>query len=446
MSKSIQLETNNITRLLLKFSLNTFIALIMYNLYSVIDTLFVSWAVGPNAVGSISIAFPFITIQAGISTALGGGAASIISRKIGSDKLTDAGNIAFNTVISFLITATITTILGLIFLDEILMFFGVSEELFSSAKDYLTIILIGNIFSTGFSSIIRAEGNIKYGMLIWVIPISLNIVLDAIFIFGLGWGIKGSAWATIISQLISFCMGILYFLKYSILKYNEIRLKINIIIDILKIGFPSLVQQSSLALSLIYINNFLNSYGGTLAINIYGYINRIIVFILIMFTAITQAISPIAGYNYGRGRFENINKTINFSSLLSLCYSAVVLVILLIIPDKLLGLFTNESDIILEGAKALRIISLSLPFYPFALIVGATCQAIGRKYLSLILYASNYILFLLPAIYLLSLLMGMQGIWIAFPLSSLLSAFLAWLINVSVIKKEIGLINCTHPK
>jgi Na+-driven multidrug efflux pump len=209
------LGRESIPRLMLKYTSATLIALLLNAVYNLTDTLFVSWGVGDNAMGGVSVVLPFVLLQGAISTAVGGGAASIVSRKLGAGKTDEAGKTTFNAMVVFYLTALIITATGFALINPLLNLFGVTAELYSAAKNYFIIILAGNVFSTGFSSIIRAEGKMLYGTLIWIIPITINIILDAIFIFALGWGVRGSAAATVICQFTSFLMCILFFTKYT---------------------------------------------------------------------------------------------------------------------------------------------------------------------------------------------------------------------------------------
>ena len=173
--KAAALQSAPILRLMLTFSGGTLAALVLSGLYTLTDTLFVSYAVGAQAVGGVSVAFPFVMFQSAVSTALGGGAATLVSQKMGKNEPAAAGEIALNAMLTFWLTALLVTVLGLLSLDGFLRYSGLSGSLYHYAREYLQIILIGNLFSTGFSSIIRAEGNIRYGVLIWVIPVALNI-------------------------------------------------------------------------------------------------------------------------------------------------------------------------------------------------------------------------------------------------------------------------------
>ncbi|MDR3276484.1 MAG: MATE family efflux transporter [Treponema sp.] len=414
MDKNSELGTAKIPRLLASYSATTLAALLFNSLYTLADALFVSWGVGAAALGGVSVAFPFVLIQSAVSTALGGGAASIISRRLGEGKRGEAGAAALNAMISFWVSALCIGGLGLLFMEPVLSALGAPLELRPYTRDYLTIIMAGNLFSTGFSAIIRAEGRMKYALLIWVVPVSVNLILDPIFIFLLGWGVRGSAAATVICQFTSFSLSIVFFTRFSSLSFKGARLRARTLAEILATGFPSLVQQGGMAAGLVITNNVLEGAGGGTAVTVYAYVNRIVAFAVMPFMAITQALAPIAGYNYGAGNHERLREAVRYSLLLALLWAALSLAAGELLPRQLLALFTADQAILAAALRVLRICALVIPCYPMAMIAGAVRQAQGKKGSALLLY-SLQILFLIPALFLGRTLGGLDGIWRAIP-------------------------------
>lgn len=419
-----QMETSSIPKLVLRFALTTLAALLLNTVYNLTDILFVSWGVGDNAMGGVSVVFPFVILQGAISTAVGGGAASIVSRKLGEGNLDEAGKITFNAMLTFYITAVATTVLGFLFINPLLRLMGVTDDLYAYAKEYFMIILAGNVFSTGFSSIIRAEGKMLYALLIWVIPISVNIILDAIFILLLGWGVKGSAIATVLCQFTSFCMSVIFFARFSIQKFKGVRFCWKRIGKIFGIGLPSLVQMGSLSIMTILLNNALRTAGGTLGVTTFGYLSKLITYAVVPFTAITQALSPIVGYNYGAGRPDRVKQTLKFCILISFIYAVFAIVIAQTVPEYLFMIFTKDKDIISTGANGMRIIAAAIAFMPLPMLYGAALQAEGKKLWSLILYASNLIFILLPLV-MMGRYFGINGIWWSYVIAGACSTLLA---------------------
>lgn len=427
------LGTQPIPRLVLRFAATTFVALLLNSVYTLTDTLFVSWGVGDNAMGGVSIVFPFVVLQGAIATAVGSGAASIVSRKLGEGKPQEAGEATANAMAVFYLTAILTTALGLALVNPLLSLLGVTPELFSYAKQYFTVILIGNVFSTGFSNIIRAEGKMRYGLLIWVIPITINIILDAVFILVLGWGVLGSALATVICQFTSCCMSILFFIRFSSQQFHGAKLRLKRVGEILAIGLPSLVQMGSLSVMSVLLNNVLGDVAGTVGVNTFAYISKIVTFGVVPFTAVAQALSPIVGYNYGVGNRARVAKTGSFCMGISVLYALVALLVAQVAPGSLIHIFTDDAAILAAGAAGLRIVSFSLLFMPVPLLAGAAFQAVGKKLWAFLLYGANLI-FMLPAALWMANTMGINGVWWAYVLANFCAAVLALLRLLSLRK------------
>lgn len=412
-TKTQALGSDKIPALMLRFAATTLAALVLNSVYTLTDTLFVSWGVGDHAMGGVSIVFPFAILQGAISTAVGGGAASIISRKLGAKKYDEAGAVTLNAMLTFYLSAVIITIAGFLFINPLLKMMGVTSELYPYAKEYFTILLAGNVFSTGFSSIIRAEGKMTYGLLIWVIPISVNILLDAIFILGFGWGVKGSALATVACQFISFCMCVLFFSRFTMQKFRGTRPKLRCAGEILATGFPSLIQMGSLSVISAMMNNVLGSVSGALGITAFAYISKLVTFGIVPFTAMTQALAPVVGYNHGAGSRDRVTQAIRFSIAVCLLYAIAVFLLAESAPGLLLRIFTQDAQIIAFGITGLRITAAAFLFAPFPMLAGAVFQALGQKLRALLMYASNLI-FLIPLVLLLPKRLGVNGVWLAY--------------------------------
>lgn len=432
LSADNKLNTERIPKLVISYALTTFIALILNSVYSLTDALFVSWGVGANASGAISVVMPFVIIQSAISTAIGGGAATLVSIKFGEGKPNEAGEITFNAMIAFYSTALFITAVGFMFMEPMLKIMGVTGDLYSYAKTYFIIILAGNVFSTGFSSIIRAEGKMVYGMLIWVIPITINIALDAVFILILKWNVKGAALATVACQFTSFLMMVLFFCKFTRQSFVKVKLKIKHLANIISVGTPSLVQIGTMSVIMLIINFALSKAEGTNGINTFAFVSKLITFAIVPFTALTQAIMPIIGFNYGCGNNARIKETIRFSICLALAYAVIATAVAEIIPIYLMRMFTNDTEIINTGVTAIRILSISLVFTPLPLLIGAAYQAQGFKSSSLLLYSLN-LLFLLPFVFTLYIPMGINGVWLSYLLSTVCAAIFT--VVLLIIKK-----------
>lgn len=423
-SKAASLGEGNVASLVLRFSATTFAALLLNSVYSLTDALFVSWRVGENAMGGISLVFPFVVLQGAVSTAVGSGAASVVSRKLGQNEPKSAGEATQTARAVFYLSALVISVLGLLLLDPLLAFMGATPELYLPAKQYFAILLLGNVFSTGFSSIIRAEGNMLYGLLLWVIPITLNIGLDALFILAFDWGIQGSAAATVLSQFLSAMMSVLFFRKFSVQDFKRVHPRLKTMGEILAVGVPSLVQMGSLSLATLVLNRVLSETGGTAGVNAFAYISKILTVAVLPFTAVAQAVAPIAGYSFGAGQPRRIQKTFRFGLFISFLYALLAFGLLYAAPTTFLKLFTNNTGVIETGTVGLQVIAVSLWFLPLPLLLASVLQAAGKKLWAMILYGASSVL-LLPIAWLFAKGFGVSGVWWAYVVSNAAATLLA---------------------
>ncbi len=422
-----QMADTPVKTLILQYAAVTLSALLLNSVYTLTDALFVSWGVGSRAMGGVSIVFPFVILQGAIATALGGGAASIVSRRLGEGSPEEAGRTTISAMTAFYASALLITLVGFLAMDPILRLMGVTGELYADAKAYFTILLAGNVFSTGFSAIIRAEGRMTYSLLIWVIPISVNIALDALFILGFGWGVRGAALATVACQFVSFSMSILFFTRFSFQQVRKQRPNLRRIGEILAIGLPSLIQMGSLSIISMLLNNLLGSVSGSAGVTAYAYMSKVFALLIVPFTAMAQAVSPVVGFNHGAGKPERVREAIRFSIWASVAYSLVAVAIAELLPKQMLRLMTDDAQAILNGTNGLRIFALAIPFLPLPSLLGAVYQAMGEKTKALILYSANLVL-LLPAAVLFSRFFGESGIWWSYVLAAILTSLLAFIV------------------
>lgn len=436
-----QLGSAPLRKLLFSMSLQTTLSIALYSLYSIVDTIYIARGVGADAVGAVSISFPLSIILSAVSTTVGSGSASVISRALGKNDIDRAGNAAANSFLIFWSIAIFITVSGLMFLEPLLTIFGVTENLMPYAKEYMSVILIGSIVSTGFSSIIRAEGNTKFSMYIWIIPTVINIILDPIFIFVLKTGVRGAAIATVISQFIAASMSIYFFFlsNKSILKIRLKSFKLNykIVKEIIAIGIPSFVQRSSISISMIYVNNFLGFYGGDLAISAYGIVNRLAAFMVIPQQGVVQALKPIIGYNFGAKKNDRVIESLKISSITAGIYGLIVFFLVKSFPEFFIGIFSTDPDLITLGIIILQYIIITFPINGIQSIQSAYFQSLGRISLSLFLSLLSNILILIPALFIMSKIFGLTGIWLSFPLSAVISLF----ISTILIMKDINKLN-----
>ncbi|WP_207289803.1 MATE family efflux transporter [Senegalia massiliensis] len=418
-----------IGKLLLKFSIPAIVGMMVNALYNTIDRIYVGRKVGELGIAGITIGFPIMLIIMAFSMLIGIGATSLISIKLGENKKEEAEKILGNGMFLLVIVAVIISALGLIFLNPLLKLFGASSSVLPYSRDYLQIILAGAIFQTvgfGMNNFIRAEGNPKTAMLTMLIGAALNIIIDPIFIFVLDMGIRGAALATIISQAASAIWVLSYFFggKSSLnIHRDNFKLQLPVVKNIVAIGSaPFLMQIASSAINAI-LNNNLQTYGGDTAIASFGIINSITMFILMPIFGINQGAQPIIGYNYGAKQFDRVKKTLKLAVIGATFITVTGYVITRAFPKELISFFGGNNQNLIEMAtNGIEIFLFMLPIIGFQIVCSNYFQAVGKPKHAMFLSLSRQVVFLIPAIILLPKVFGLQGIWMAAPISDILAS------------------------
>lgn len=420
--KELQLGEKPVGRLLWNMAVPSMIGVMAYNLYNIFDTLFLSWAVGADAVGGVSVSLPVFLFLSAVSTTLGSGGAVCLSRALGENNIEKANKTAANTFVVFYSVAVLVTVLGLLYLEKMLYAMGITEDLLPYAREYSRIILAGAVTSTGFSSLIRAEGSSRYAMFIWVIPMGTNIVLDYLFLFWFHWGVSGAAAATVLAQMISMGMSIYYFFLSgkSVVKLlprhfipDRMLMK-----EIISIGIPSFVQTAGMSISVIMTNRFLKSFGGTLPISTYGIVSRIYSFFQIPLLGLSQGLQPVISYNHGANKHNRVQEAVRLSSLAAVGYGLLVWLLTICFAQTLMCLFTKEIPVVILGGHALTIISAGILFSGLQNVQATYFQAVGKKGAALLVALCNYVFCFFPALYILTKYVQLDGVWWSLPVSS----------------------------
>jgi len=426
-SKRDLLLSGNLTSLLFKFSAPATIGMVVGALYNIIDTIFVGRGVGSLAIAALSIVLPIQLIMLGIGTMLGIGSASAISRALGRNKKDIASNVFGNATVLNLIISAFCMILIYAFMDKFLVFSGASTQVLPYARDYAYIILSGFIllsFSISSNSCIRAEGSPRAAMYAMGIGALMNIILDSIFIFAMGMGIKGAAIATVISQAISAAYIIFYILfGKSVFKINisVLKIRFSLVREILSLGFPSFIRSTMASFIILIFNRLLLFYGGDLYIAVMGIGLRLLSLIQMPLIGITQGFSTIVGFNYGARLYPRVKKVLKIAAIWTIIIAGAGFFVMMIFPRFVITLFSNDTGLINEGINILRVVILFLPFIGIQMLGGGLFQAIGKAVPALVLTISRQVLFLVPAAFLLPLFFGLDGVWIAVPVADFLS-------------------------
>jgi len=440
------LSSEPIGSLLAKLSIPAIVGMVVNALYNVVDTIFIGHGVGALAIGGLTIAFPIQILMMGFALTLGLGAASVVSRNLGSGNRERAYTAAGNTISSAIIVGLVITAVGLIFLTPLIYFFGATDTLFGYAKDYLSIILIGSVFITfamATNNLARAEGNAKVAMFSMIIGTGMNIVLDPIFIFVLKMGIRGAAIATVISQFLSFLWMAIYFLsgKSSLtLAWRHLKIDFSVLWEMISLGIPALIRHLGASILALVLNNTLKIYGGDMYIAAVGVINRLLSFALMPLFGLAQGFQPIAGYNYGAKNRDRVVQSVKLSISAGSISSVFFFLIMMIIPGILMKMFTSELELIEIGTKALRYVVLAMPLLGIQVIGATYFQAVGKAGPALFLGMSRQILFLIPLTLILPRIFGLDGVFAAFPTADILASLVTflWLVkDVRGLKTEL---------
>lgn len=427
-NKAQEMGTKPISKLLFEYSITTFCALLFSALYNTIDALFVSRGIGDKAMAGVSIISPFMMLQGAFAQMIGLGAGTLISSYLGKKEYKKAGNVTLNAMVIFYSTTAVISVICLIFLNRLITLFGATNDIREYAKEYFTIIVLGNIFSTGFSSIIRAEGRMKYALLIWLIPTGVNIVFDYIFIFVIKLGVAGVALATLMCQMTSFLMSILFFVKFSSQKFEFKNIKLNEIKDILTLGVNALLQSAGLSIIIFIINKILASVYDYTYITSFSYVSKMAQIAIVPLNAVTTALSPIISFNYSSSKYKRVKISVLYSLIYSYICSVIEMTVLFIFSKKLAMIFTSNQTIINQCNDIINILLISLLFVPAVLIISTYFQAIKNKKYAFLITA-----FLLITISAFLFILKSNCIWFAIPIS----CFITFLLSIYLYKKRL---------
>jgi putative MATE family efflux protein len=415
-AKVERLGTEKISSLLWEMSSQTTLSLLVYAIYTVTDTYFLSVGINSLAAAGASIISPVLIALGGVATTVGAGGASVVSRALGEQNPEKASRTVANTFLVFWTVAITITVFGALFIEPLVSLLGATESVAPYAIAYGRIIFLGAIFSTGFSTIVRADGNIRYSTAMWIIPVIANTLLCWLFIMVLRMGVSGAALATVIGgQALSAAMSMYFFFfkknrSYDI-KASYFKPDWPIMAEVIAIGFPSFAKSLSASLVVIITNNLLKVIGGDSALGVFAIVNRLYSGLNTPQTGIMQGMQPLLGYNFGQKKFDRVRKTIAYSLGSSAAYGLVTGSLCLLVPAALIGLLSKETAIIAQGQVALRLLAFACPLSGISLMVAAYFQSVGRAKEALVITLGGILLVKLPVLLLASSLFSLNGIW-----------------------------------
>ena len=419
--------TEPIGKLLLQYSIPAIIGMTIVSLYNIIDSIFIGHGVGSMAIAGLAITFPMMNLTAAFGNLVSAGGATVSSIRLGQKDTEGVNKVLGNTLMLCVVNSVVFGGLSLIFLDDILRFFGASNETLPYARDFMQVILAGTPFAyvmIGMNYVMRATGHPKKAMLTSMASVLCNVILAPLFIFQFGWGIRGAALATIISQFI----GMLWVLNHFLNKHSDIRLQRRflhlerrIVGDIFSIGMSPFLMNVTACVIVIIINNALRNHGGDMAIGSYGIINRLLMLYLMIVMGLTMGMQPIIGYNFGARKPDRVKQTLRLAITWGVCITTSGFLICELLPHAVSAVFTSDDVLIDMAAHGLRICVAMFPVIGAQIVIGNFFQNIGLAKMSLFLSLTRQLIFLLPCLLFFPGIWGLDGVWASLPVSDLLA-------------------------
>lgn len=440
-STPLELGTQNISKLLKQYALPAIIAQIAASLYNMVDSIFIGQGVGPLAISGLAVTFPLMNLSTAFGTLVGAGAATMLSVLLGQKNYSAANKVLGNVFSLNVIIGFLFMIVALIFLDPILYFFGASENTLPYAREYMKVILYGNIITHlyfGLNAAMRSTGNPRKAMGLTIFTVIFNAVLDPLFIFVFDMGIAGAAWATIIAQTAAFIIVLNHFndrKKDVHFEKGIFRLDLRVAKDSLAIGFGPFLMNSAACLVSLFINQQLRKYSGDLGIGAYGICNRINFMFIMICMGLNQGMQPIAGYNYGARKYSRVKEVFWKTARFAVLITTLGFLVTELFPRIAVGIFTNDAQLLDLSASGIRVMNIMLPIVGFQIVASNLFQSLGMVKKSIILSLSRQLLFLLPCLYFLPLAFDSTGIWMSYPVADGLASILTIILLSRLLKK-----------
>lgn len=437
-----ELGTRKVGTLLKEYAVPGIIAMTASSLYNMVDSIYIGHIkdVGSYAISGLAVTFPLMNLSTALGTLVGVGAATMMSVLLGQKNYEAANKVLANEVTLNTIIGILFTTIVLCFLDPILTFFGASQNTLPFAKDYMSILLYGNVVTHlyfGLNNLIRSAGNPKLAMRLTLFTVLSNSILDPIFIFGFGLGIKGAAIATVLCQMMSLAYSLWYFSdqkKFIHLPKSFFRFDGRVAKSMLTIGMGPFLMNAAACLVTLFVNQQLLKYGGDLGIGAYGIVNRISFLFVMIVMGLNQGMQPIAGYNFGARQYSRVKDvymlTVKFATLIMF----MGFLIAEVCPGAAVSIFTNDPELKYIAAKGIRLMNVAFPIVGFQMVSTNLFQCLGMVQKSIFLSLTRQLLFLIPSLYLLPLLVDVNGVWLSYPVADAISTFATLFFMVKLLK------------
>jgi putative MATE family efflux protein len=441
LQRKTELDTDRIGRLLAKLALPAFLGMFVQALNNVINTIFVGQYVGTDAIGALGVVFPLQMFAMGIGMMVGIGGLSVISRSIGEGNKARAEHALGNCFFLGLVLSIFVMIILMPFSRTWLNLLGAEGDILEYGNTYLLVIVSGTIFNTfavALLSLVRAEGNTRIPMISMIIGSAVCVAFTALFVITFKWGVAGAAWATVISQIASMVFLFTYYSKgqgYLKIRFKNLKPDFQILRSMLVVGISSFVQTISSSISgMIMIHN-ISVYGGAMALNSFGIVQRIMMFVAMPAMAIGQGLQPILGFNYGAGRYRLGLKGIYIAYISSTILSLVIYALVMLWPELIVQIFRNDPELIEMGAYTMRRVLLAVPLMGLVMVGQMIFQAIGKAGQSFVAAFSRPVLFMIPLVIIFSHFWQLEGTLLSFPASDALTFVFIGLLMIPVIRE-----------
>lgn len=438
-----QLENDSIGRLLVRYSLPAIAGMVVFSLYNIIDSIFIGHGVGALGITGLAITFPLMNLTFAVGLLVGAGGAAVSSIRLGQQNKQGATEVLGNVLTLNIINGVLFGLLCLLFLDDILIIFGASPHTLPYAREFMQLILLGlpiTFVMFGLNHVMRATGYPQKAMLSAVVTVGVNIIVAPIFIFWLGWGMRGAALATVISQGV----GLVWVVHHFCNPKNTIhfvpgiyRPRLSIMKSIYSIGLSPFLMNVCACAIVALINLGLKAHGGDMAVGAYGIVNRVLILFVMVVMGLSQGMQPIVGYNYGAQKMPRVMKTLK----LGVVYGGLIMLVGFVgaqfAPEAIAGLFSNEPELVRMAVEGLRQCTIFLPLVGCQMVITNFFQSIGKAKLSIFLSLTRQLLFLIPGLIILPRYFGLPGIWYSLPVADILATFTTAAVYILFYRKEL---------
>ena len=444
----MELGTERIRKLLMQYAVPAVVAMTASSLYNMVDSIFIGHGVGPLAISGLALTFPLMNLAAAFGSLVGVGAATLISMRLGQRDYATAQRVLGNVVMLNLLLGVGFGLVALLFLDPILYFFGASDATIGYAREYMTVILLGNVIThmyLGRNSVLRTSGHPRKAMYATINTVVINTILDPIFIYGFGWGIRGAAIATVLAQIISLVWQFRLLSDRSELihfRRGIYRLRRRIVRDVLAIGMSPFLMNLTACFIVILINKGLKTYGGDLMIGAYGIVNRLAFVFVMIVMGVNQGMQPIAGYNFGAQQYDRVLRVLKLTIVCAVGITTAGFLVGEFAPRLAVSLFTSDEELIRLSVEGMRIVFVFFPIIGFQMVATNFFQSIGMAGKAIFMSLSRQLLFLMPGLLFLPRFFevstpwdGSWGVWCAMPLSDFLATVVAFFMLTHQLRK-----------